>query len=238
MEVGIDADEINDYEATLNTVNSITDDMLEGDGEEASYYRQELIFKDLIDKGFSEEDATSWVERSIKLGTDLEDAKRARQSIFHNTATAYKARMEAQKEAHKQSILAEQKKVEDLRNSILNTEELLPGLKISKGTREKVVETMIKPVYVDETNGRSLNAIQRFNEENPMEFQKIVSTFYVMTNGFKDFNKILGSVKKATESKMVNDFEKILKTTDLSTTKTKNKKTKEYQDDYDFDIDI
>ena len=68
---------------------------------------------------------------------------------------------------------------------------------ISQDLRKKAFECISKPVYKDPETGEYLTAIQRYEQEHPVEFIKYIGLFMTLTNNFKDFESFTkGKVKK------------------------------------------
>ena len=80
LDNGVEPDEINNYEGTINYLNSIKEDDLSSDTEEAKSLRENLIYQDYLNRGFKPERAKKEVDKSITAGTDIEDAKSALES--------------------------------------------------------------------------------------------------------------------------------------------------------------
>lgn len=78
--LGIEPSEIQKYESYIRTLDSISEEKIEEEDEQGETLRKNLIYQDFINKGFSKEKATKYLERSLKAGTDIEDAKEALQS--------------------------------------------------------------------------------------------------------------------------------------------------------------
>jgi hypothetical protein len=81
---------------------------------------------------------------------------------------------------------------------------------IDKSTRQKIYDSISKPVYTDPETGQRLTAIQKYESENHTEFLKNVGMLFVLTDGFKNIDKLVKDrVKKETRSK-VKDLENVL----------------------------
>ena len=76
-------------------------------------------------------------------------------------------------------------------------------MEISQDMRKKAFEYISKPVYKDPETGEYLTAVQRFEQEHPVEFIKYVGLFMALTNGLKDFESFTnGKVKKEVKKGM------------------------------------
>ena len=197
LENGVEPSDIRMYENTLNNINHITDQQIADESEKGEQLRYNIIFQDFMNKGYSQERADKLTKRSIDAGTDIEDAKEALQSNKEFFQDKYDQLLkEAQKTADKQKE-DRKKQTEKLKDSLLKDKTLLGDMEISQDLRKKAFECISKPVYKDPETGEYLTAVQRYEQENPVEFIKYVGLFMALTNNFKDFESFAkGKVKK------------------------------------------
>ena len=197
LNVGIEPTEIQKYESYLGTLDRITEDKIKSEDAEGENLRKNLIYQDYINRGMSKERALKYVERSFKAGTDIEDAKDALQSNKEFFQGQYndliqKAKDEDAKEREKQK-----KQDEEFRAAILDGKKAFGELEIDKATRQRVYDSVTKPIYTDPETGERLTALQKYETENKTEFLKNVGLLYVLTDGFKKLDGLVqGKVKK------------------------------------------
>lgn len=79
LSAGVEPTQIQRYEQYIKALDNITEDNISAEDEAGENLRKNLIYQDCINKGFSQQKAMKMVERSIKAGTDIEDAKDALQ---------------------------------------------------------------------------------------------------------------------------------------------------------------
>lgn len=197
LDNGVEPSQIKMYENTLNYLSSITENQLKAESEEGENLRKKLIYQDFINRGYSQQKAQKYTERTIENGTDIEDAREAYQSNKEFFQEEYNTLLqEADKKAA--AIKKEQEKqAEELKQSIMKDENLFGDMSIDTKTRQKVYDNIAKPVYKDPDKGQYLTAIQKFQKEHPNDFLKYVSLTYTLTKGFKDFESFTkGKVKK------------------------------------------
>ena len=77
LNAGIEPSEIKRYENTLSYLNSLQDSAISDETDKGEKLRQQLIFQDFINRGYSKERAQREVQKSFNSGTDIEDAKEA-----------------------------------------------------------------------------------------------------------------------------------------------------------------
>lgn len=216
LDNGVAPDKIKMYENALDYLESIDSEMINGEGEESENLRKQLIFADFKDKGFSEEKARKEVEKSFKSGSDIEDA----QDAYESLKTSYNSQYEnLQKEAEKEmnELKAQRKKdLDSFQKSILESDIKIGDTNIDKKTRQKIYDTAIKPVYKDPETGALLTEIQKFQKENPMEFLKQISMWYVLTNGGKDIANMVKDTVRAEKSKAIAELGRKINTSALN----------------------
>ena len=213
LENGVEPSDINKYEGVLNRLESFTDAQLLEESENGEALRKQIIFQDYINKGYSQERAEKLTLRSIDNGTDVEDVKDALQSNKEYFQKEYnKLLKEAQEVADKEKA-DRQKKVEKLKEDIMNDKQLFGNTEIAQNVRKKVYENISKPVYKDPETGQYLTALQKYEMEHPTEFLKYVGLFMTLTDNFKDFESFTkGKVKKEMK-KGLRDFEQMVNNT-------------------------
>lgn len=199
--VGIEPDAIKQYEATLDYLESIKDDILNEEGEKGEDLRKKLIYQDYINRGYSKERASREVQKSINGGTDIEDAKEALSSNKEYFKTEYDKLIEEAKEEEQAEVEKRKKQAEELKSSIMQDKKLFGELELDKSTRQRIYDNIAKPVYKDPKTGELLTAIQKYEAENRTEFLKKLSIVYTLTDGFKSLdglvkNKVRKEVKK------------------------------------------
>ena len=203
LENGVEPDSIRMYEVAISKLQSVKDTDITAETPEAEQLRYQLITQDYLNNGYSREKADKMARRSIDNGNDIEDAKEALQSNREYFQKEYdKMLKEAQKaaDADKEN---RRKQSEKLKDSLLKDKTLMGDMEISQELRKKAFEVVSKPVYKDPETGEYLTAVQRFEQEHPVEFIKYVGLFMALTNDFKDFESFTkGKVKKEVKKGM------------------------------------
>lgn len=209
LDNGVPPDDVKNYEGTLAFLDGITEEALEVDDDDTDKLRRNLIYQDFINKGFKPERAQKEVEKSITAGTDVDDAKAARESVKEFFENQYKGVQDAKKQA----TLAEQNKIkasrEEFRKKAMDTEEPFAGIKVDKVTRARILDNATKPIEKD-ANGNFLTPIQKYINENPVEAQYYMSTLYTLTDGFKNIDKLVGTKVKDGTKQSYKNLEKAL----------------------------
>lgn len=212
LDNGVEPDEINNYEGTINYLNSIKEDDLSSDTEEAKSLRENLIYQDYLNRGFKPERAKKEVDKSITAGTDIEDAKSALESNKEYYMHSYQSLLKEQEDLAKEAKEQRRKEMETFSKKILDTEEPLSGVKVDQLTRKKILENATKPIYRDE-EGNLMTSIQKYIKENPIDAQYYLNLFYTLTDGFKDINKLVKPKVAKTTKENIRSLESKLRNT-------------------------
>jgi hypothetical protein len=213
---GVQPDTIRAYEQTLQYLGSINEEALSAEGDDAEDLRRQLIYNDLVNRGYTQERANREIEKSFKSGSDIDDAKEALDALtkfyragYENIQQEAKARAEAQK--------AEQKKSsEAFRKMILEDEVKVGDTALDKRTKQRIYDAISKPVYKDPDTGQLMTQVQKFQKENPMEFLKQIGLWYVLTDGGKDVSGLAKSQARVEKNKNIRELERKINASQLS----------------------
>jgi len=207
---GVQPDSIKSYEQTISYLDGITDEMLGGEGDEAESLRTQVLYNDLVNRGYSQDRANREVRKSKTAGTDVEDAKDALESLRSFYKGAYqKVRDEARKR-HDDSVEAQKRASADFRKMMLEDDNMLGDTVIDKKTMRKAYDAVNKPAYKDPDSGALLTEVQRFQKENPLEFLRQVGLWYVLTDGGRDLAGIAKGEARKARHEAIKDLQKKL----------------------------
>ena len=213
LQVGVEPDEIRKYEGTINYLSTITEDAIIDESTEGEKLRKQLIFQDFLNRGFSKERAQRETQKSINSGSDIVDAKEALASnrdYFRKEYEGLIAEAKAEEEADKARI---KKEAEELKKSILEEKEIFKGLELDKTTKERVYNSISKPVYKDPDTGEYLTAIQKYEKDNRQDFLKKLGLLFTMTDGFTNLDKLVKTNVTKQVKKSLRELEHTINTT-------------------------
>lgn len=197
LNAGVEPTEIQKYESYLGTLDRISDEDLSKEDEAGENLRRNIIYQDYINRGMSKDRALKYVERSFKAGTDLEDAKEALQSNKEFFKSQYDDLVKQAKEEEKKERENQKKQAEEFKTSILNEKKAFGEIELDQATRQRVYDSITKPIYTDPKTGERLTAVQKYEAENRTEFMKNLGLVFVLTDGFKKLDGLVqGKVKK------------------------------------------
>ena len=217
LQVGVEPDEVRKYEGTINYLNSITEDAISDESANGEKLRKQLIFQDFLNRGFSKERAQRETQKSFNSGSDVEDAKEALASnkeYFQQEYEDLVAEARAEEEAEKART---KKEAEELKKSILDEKEIFKGLELDKTTREKVYNSISKPVYKDPETGQYLTAIKKYERDNRQDFLKKIGLLFTMTDGFTNLDKLVKPTATKQVKKSLRELEHTINTTRRNT---------------------
>ena len=197
LNAGIESSEIKRYENTLSYLNSLQDNAISDETDKGEKLRQQLIFQDFINRGYSKERAQREVQKSFNSGTDIEDAKEALASNKEFFQNEYNNLVKEAQEEKKKEAQERKEQAEKLKKSILEDTKVFGDIQIDKVTRQRVFDNISKPVYKDPETGELFTAIQKYEMENSTEFLKNVGLLFTLTDGFKNLDGLVkGKVRK------------------------------------------
>ena len=197
LNAGIEPSEIKKYENTLSYLSSLQDSAISDETDKGEKLRQQLIFQDFINRGYSKERAQREVQKSFNSGTDIEDAKEALASNKEFFQNEYDNLVKEAQEEGKKEAQERKEQAEKLKKSILEDAKVFGDVQVDKATRQKVFDNISKPVYKDPETGELFTAIQKYEMENRTEFLKNVGLLFTLTDGFKNLDGLVkGKVRK------------------------------------------
>lgn len=217
LNAGIEPSEIQKYERTISYLDSISDENITDESEKGEALRRQLIYNDFINRGYSKERATREVKKSFDAGTDIEDAKESLKSNKDFFNESYSRLVREAEDEEKAYVEQRKKEAEALKKEMLEDDKVFSGFSIDKATRQKAFEAISKPVAKDPETGELYTAIQQYERDNHKDFLKNVGILYVLTDGFKNLDRIVkGEVKKAVKSNLRN-LENVINNTSRTT---------------------
>ena len=208
MNNGVQPDVIRNYESTLNYLNNINEDNLKLEGEEGEELRKNLIYNDLINKGYSEDRAKRELEKSFKAGSDIDDARDALDALKAFYQNAYQKIQDDAKKKSEEARAEQKRQSEAFKKMILEDELKLGDSKIDKRTCQKIFDAVSRPVYKDPDTGKLLTEVQKFQKEQPLEFLKQLGMWCVLTDFGKNMNGVAKQQLLKEKNKGIRELEK------------------------------
>lgn len=211
MGYGADVQELSYIQNTIDYLGKIDPESLKDDSnEQITQLRRDLIASYYQNLGMNEDQVNREVKKSFDAGTDIEDAQNALitqkqfyQQLYDNKINAAKLA----EEKRQAELQLHQKKVVD---NIMTTEEPFTGIKLDKRVRSKIVSNVYDPSVLGQ-DGHYYSKLQMYQMENPEDFLQKVGTIFTITDGFKNFDKLVGKAVTAKNNENIRDLENKLK---------------------------
>jgi len=213
LNAGVDNSEIKQYEDTLSFLDSINEDALLDESDKGENLRKNLIYRDYLNRGWTDERARREVTKSLDAGTDVEDARDALEDNKEFFGQRYNALIDKASADRAAEDTERDNQAKALKKSILEDTNVFGELVVDKVTRGKIYDSISKPVYKDPDTGEALTEIQKYQRDNQTEFLKNLGLVYTLTDGFKNINGIVkGQVKKGVK-KGLKELEHVINST-------------------------
>lgn len=187
---GLPPQEVANQQSTLKQLESITADEIESNAE----LRKQLIYNEHISRGVSPEKANKLTQRSIDIGEDVADATESLEELKKVNKQQFEQSILQQKQAEAERAEKAKQDLLKFKESVMNTKEIIPGLKINTKIAEKVFEQAVKPVH-QLPNGQVVNAVVKAKIDDPIGFETKLNYLFWITKGFSDFSKIATTQK-------------------------------------------
>lgn len=213
LALNIEPSEIKRYEDTINYLNSLKEEDILDEGEKGEKLRKNLIYQDFRNNGYDHERALREVNKSFNGGTDVEDAKEALKSNRVHFKKSYDALIEDARKEREEEVKERKEQAEKLKSSIFNDKNVFGDIVLDKNTRQRVYDSIAKPVFKDPETGELLTAIQKYESENRTDFLKYVGFFYTMTDGFKNLDNLVKDKVRKEKKKGLIELEHTLNNT-------------------------
>jgi hypothetical protein len=160
------------------------------------------------------------IKRSFDLGVDVEDAKEAVESL--KEAKKEEIKLQKDQKIQEQKNQEEQYKaqLQNLNETVNKLDEIIPGQKLTKATKDKLLKTITTPVKNDDT-GVVMNAIWAKRNEDPMQFDTVLA--YLLNVGV--FDGKWDSILKTAGTRVSSKIEERLNNTKSAGFLSKGKRT-------------
>jgi hypothetical protein len=199
---GVDLDVYGQQQAQTLKLESITEDQLKSD----TSLQKRIAKSNLLSKGFTEEKANKYIENWESLNELEAEALDAHKEELARSKANEEALVQ---QAEQQRQLAEQQRVQTINNmqkTIEDTEEIIPGKRLNKISREKILNSMTQIVGKDQ-NGNPMNAVMATRAKNPIDFE--MKLHYLHSLGV--FDGKWDDIVKTAKTKAVSELDTKLK---------------------------
>ena len=216
LELGVEPTEIKRYENTLSYLETIKEETLRDESDKGEKLRQQLIYQDFINRGYSEERAKREVTKSLNAGTDIEDAKEALNGNKEFFKKEYDNLINQAREEELEYEKNRKEQAQKLQKSLLEDTMVFGELKLDKTIRQKALDNISKPVYKDPKTGELYTAIQKYEKDNRVDFLKNIGIIYTLTDGFTNLKGLIKDKVNNEVKKGIRELEHTLNNTSRS----------------------
>lgn len=211
LNAGVPTTEIQQYEKTIDFLNAIDNDSLDAEDSKGETLRKNLIYQDLLNRGYTEDEAKDELQDILDAGVDKKRAVKA----LNANKEFFKKRYQSVIDAQQSKINADKDKIkqqaEELKKSMLEDDKAF-GFSIDKSVRQKAFDNTTKAVYKDEA-GNYMTAIQKYEKENPVAFRRNLALLFTMTDSFKNIEALSKPLVKKEVNKNLKELEKKINST-------------------------
>lgn len=211
MGYGADVRELHDLQEMITYLDNIDPSILDNEEDQnAVELRKQLIGQHYTNLGMNENQVRREIDKSFNAGTDIEDAKEALEAQKDLYKQVYQNKINKAKLEEEQRQTERQTRQKQLIDTIMDTEEPFDGVKIDKRIRNKIVENIYTP-SVKGADGNYYSKLQAYQNEHPDEFLQKIGTIYTITDGFKNFEKLIGKAVRNEQKSNIKNLENLLK---------------------------
>lgn len=165
-------------------------------------WQKELIRRDLIARNFTEEEINEELEDAESVGKLLQKSQRALKNLTNMQAKALDEKIAKEKELAKKREEEAIESKNKLQTYVNGLEEIIPGNKLNKVAKDKIIDSMTKPVAKDK-DGKPISSITQIRSKDPMKFDAIFH--YLLVNGV--FEGKWDSVMKTARKPVLKELE-------------------------------
>lgn len=183
---GIPAEKFIQAKQSELDINSITDADLENNEE----LRKNIIINGYMAKGVTEAKAVKLAQMHIDLAEDVVEAKSQRDELKQAVIANNQREFEYQKQLAEDRIKQQKSYEESLKKSFYETDKLGNTFDIPKQLKDKMYDSIVRPVAKLD-DGTLVNAITKYQVENPIDFQHKMAWLFTITDGFKKFDSFV-----------------------------------------------
>ena len=213
LNAGVEDTTIKQYENTLAYLDTITEEALNAEGEQGENLRKQLIYQDLLNRGYDKEEAQEELKDIFDNGSDLRKAKRALAANKDFFRKGYQKIIDDAKAEKENEEKERKEQTAALKKAILEDKKVFGEIQLDKATRQKVLDNISKPTYRDKETGELFTALQKYEMDNKVEFIKNVGLLFTLTDGFKNLDKLVQGKVKTEVKKGLRELEHTLNNT-------------------------
>lgn len=207
---GTDAETAADLTGLQRDLSQISEDDLTADSDEAADLRRSVITEHLrITTSLSEDRIAKMVDKIFDLGDDVSEAKESYSELKSFVSDAIEDERETAKQRELEMQEESRRQMKLLRDTVDSLNEVIPGQRINKQTKDKIFKDIVEPVK--DKNGNVTNRIWVKRSEDPFTFDAKLA--YLVETGFFDDSKTWRKLVSSKETHEASALEKHLRNT-------------------------
>lgn len=222
VEAGVPFEQLVELNKQQLQYNNIDEETLSSDEN-----LQKQVVKDYYKQTsrFSDEHIDKMIERLSDLGELEEESKISVKELAKFQEERQQQAIQQAEQERQRVIEEQQKQLDNFKKILEQTEEVIPGVKVSKSIKEKIERNITTPVAYDQ-NGNPINKIGKYRNENPIDFEIKLNYLFEATKGFTDFSIF----SKKGKSEALKELENVSKSLDSRNASGSNKAPKANKD--------
>lgn len=202
-DLGVDTETAKELAYGKKRWEQASDDDLELDSD---FRREVLVEHFKATTKFEEARIERMVDALFNSGEDLEEASHALKDlkrINEEKRVQAEQAVKAQEKAYKEGIKSAR---EDFKNSVMETEEYIKGLKVTTRQKNQIINMVLEPAGKD-SQGNPINGIWAERAKDPKKFDALLA--YHLING--TFYGDMKSIKSKIKTDVTSEFEERLR---------------------------
>jgi hypothetical protein len=201
-EQGVPFDELLSITSNQIRLDSIDDEVLSDNLE----LQKNLVRNYYLNKGFNESKIEKMISKSLELDELEEEATEALSELKELEAQRLEELKERTKQEQEEQRLAYEQTINNLNNTIKETKEIIPGIKLDDKAKKDLFNMITKPAT--QKDGVNYSQVMLLREKDPIGFE--VKLNYYAKLGLFDENPKFDLITKKSETKALNKLEKQL----------------------------
>jgi hypothetical protein len=201
-EEGVPFDELLNITSNQIRLDSIDEEVLSDNLE----LQKNLVRNYYLNKGFNESKIEKMITKSLELDELEEEAVEALSELKELENERLEELKERTKQEQEAQRLAYEQTINNLNNTIKETKEIIPGIKLDDKAKKELFNMITKPAT--QKDGVNYSQVMLLREKDPVGFE--VKLNYYAKLGLFDENPKFDLITKKSETKALNKLEKQL----------------------------
>lgn len=186
LDAGAPQDDVRQLEAMIEDLRQYDDARLTDESDAGVAARKDIIFKAALFNGLDEARARKEVEKSIKAGTDIDDARDGLALMRQSVGEAYDSMVSDGRRRQEEARREYEERCRALEGEIMGGDGVTG--KLSDSVRRRIVNNvMVRSETLPD--GRQVTPLQKYCMTDPSA-SRILGELYTITDGFRNFSKL------------------------------------------------